>query len=249
MAFVQAGRGTNETRQPGDEAQQGQAPPQGPPPAMTYEPPGDASRTARLGAPVEPPRPLSRVLVELAESAGPRVSLGEIATALSDRSFAALIILFAAPNLLPLPPGSSTVFGVPLALIAGQLLFGMPRLWLPRVLRERSLDRETFARIAVRMEPLLRRFEKLARPRYWPLSRVFAERFVGAVVLAMALVLCLPIPFGNWAPALAVVLVALGLTERDGVWIACGTLIAAASLGLVAGVIGSIGLAAEHFLF
>ena len=68
------------------------------------------------------PRPLSRVIVELGQTAGARVSLQELTEALSDRSFAALIILFAAPNLLPLPPGSSTFFGIPLILIASQLL-------------------------------------------------------------------------------------------------------------------------------
>ena len=59
-------------------------------------------------------RPLSRVLVELSTTAGERVSLDELAVALADRSYGALLILFAAPNLLPLPPGASTIFGVPL---------------------------------------------------------------------------------------------------------------------------------------
>jgi len=51
-----------------------------------------------------------------------------------------------------------------------------------------------------------------------------------------------------WTPALASVLVALGLTGRDGVWLAVGTLVAAGSLGLIAGIAGSIGLAADRML-
>ena len=73
-------------------------------------------------------RPLSRVIHELSQAIGARVSVEELAAALSDRSFAALTILFAAPNLLPLPPGSSTVFGVLLILVASQMLVGRPRL-------------------------------------------------------------------------------------------------------------------------
>lgn len=194
------------------------------------------------------PLPLSRMLVELARTAGERVSLDELAVALSDRSFAAFIILLAAPNLLPLPPGLSTVFGIPLVLIACQLLIGHSRPWLPRVLRERSLDKSTFSGLATRLEPVLRRFERLAKPRYWPMSRIVAERFVGLVVLVMALLLVLPIPFGNWTPAIAIILVALGLTERDGLWLACGTLVAVGSLGIVAGVLGSVGFAASSIL-
>jgi len=195
-----------------------------------------------------PHRPLSRVLVELGQTAGERVSLAELTESLTDRSFAALIILFAAPNLLPLPPGSSTVFGIPLILVASQLLLGRPRLWLPRVLRERSLDQATFANITVKMEPVLRRLERLARPRWWLMPQVLAERFTGMVVLLMALVLIFPIPFGNWTPALAAMLVALGLSERDGLWLAVGTLVAAGSLGLVAGILGSLGYAANGLL-
>jgi len=175
------------------------------------------------------PRPLSRVIVELGQTAGARVSLQELTEALTDRSFAALIILFAAPNLLPLPPGSSTFFGIPLILIASQLLLGRPRLWLPRLLRERSLDQATFARLTTKMEPMLQRFERLAKPRYWPLPQVMAERFVGLVVLLMALVLVFPIPFGNWLPAFAISIIALAIVEKDGV---------AVLIGIVLGVIG-----------
>jgi hypothetical protein len=195
-----------------------------------------------------PHRPLSRVIVELGQTAGERVSLSELTEALSDRSFAALIILFAAPNLLPLPPGSSTVFGIPLIFIASQLLLGRPRLWLPRALRERSLDQATFASMTTRIEPVLRRLERLARPRWWLMPQVLAERFTGLVVLLMALVLIFPIPFGNWTPALAAMLVALGLSERDGLWLGVGTLVAAGSLGLVAGILGSLGYAANGLL-
>jgi hypothetical protein len=194
------------------------------------------------------PRPLSQVVAELSESAGARVSVEDLTAALSDRSFAALIMLFSAPNLLPLPPGSSTIFGIPLLLIASQLLIGRPRLWLPRWLRERSLDRNSFVRIAAGIGPFLKRMERLARPRYWLMPKVVAERFVGLVVLLMALVLIFPIPFGNWTPALAAILVALGLSERDGLWLGCGALVAAGSLGLAAGIVGSIGVAANGIL-
>lgn len=201
-----------------------------------------------VAIPVTAHRPLSQVILELSQTAGERVSVEELVAALSDRSFAALIMLFAAPNLLPLPPGSSTIFGIPMILIASQLLIGRPRLWLPRWLRRRSLDGPTFCRIAAGIEPILRRVEKLARPRYWPMPRVVAERFVGLVVLLMALVLVFPIPFGNWTPAVAAILVSLGLSERDGLWLGCGALIAAGSLGLAAGIVGSIGLAANGLM-
>ena len=195
-----------------------------------------------------PPRPLSRILIELAETDRERVSLSELAAAFGDRSFAALMILFAAPNLVPLPPGSSTVLAVPLILVAGQLLIGLPRVWLPRWLGKRTVDQTTLASMARKLEPLLQRFERLARPRYWPMPPAISERFVGGVVLVMAIVLIAPIPFANWTPALSVILVSLALTERDGLWLAFGVSVAAASLLLLASIIGSIGFAAIRIL-
>ncbi|MFO1062049.1 MAG: exopolysaccharide biosynthesis protein [Dongiaceae bacterium] len=41
-------------------------------------------------------------------------------------------------------------------------------------------------------------------------------------VLAVALVITLPIPFGNAVPAVALIVIALGLMARDGVAILCG---------------------------
>ena len=48
---------------------------------------------------------------------GERVTLGELVALLGNRSFGLLLLLFALPNLVPLPPGSSTVFGLPLLLL------------------------------------------------------------------------------------------------------------------------------------
>lgn len=187
-------------------------------------------------------------MIELAEGADERVSLGGITDALSDRSFAPLMILFAAPNILPLPPGSSTVFAIPLILIAVQLLLGRRQAWLPDIVRNRSLERTTFAKTTIRLQPYLQQFEKLARPRYWMMPQTIAERFIGFIVLVMALVLIMPIPFGNGVPAWAILFVSLALTERDGVWLAIGTLTAVLALGLVIGIIGSIGFAAGRLV-
>lgn len=196
-----------------------------------------------------PPRRLSRVLVELAEGEGERITLAALAEAVGDRSFAAFMILFSAPNLVPLPPGASTVFGIPLLIVAAQLLYGSPRIWLPKAIANRSVDRGTFGTLATRLVPYLKRFEAIARPRYWPASRVLAERWVGFVAFVMAVVLIMPIPFGNWLPALAVVIISLGLAERDGLWVIAGTLLAVVSLVLVAGIILSIAYVTLQLFF
>lgn len=174
------------------------------------------------------------------------ITVEDLTRALADRGFAALVVVFAAPNLLPLPPGSSTLLSLPLTLVATQMLLGRPRVWLPRFMRERGLGRQKFIRLVTRLEPILARFERLARPRWWPRSRVLAERSAGFVILVMALILLAPVPFGNGAPATAAILIALALVARDGLWLGVGVIVAIGSTVIVAGVIGSIGWAVSE---
>lgn len=60
---------------------------------------------------VSPPRRLSVIFRQLSARDEASISIGEIRDALGDRSFAALLLLFAALNLLPLPIGSTLILG------------------------------------------------------------------------------------------------------------------------------------------
>ncbi|MCF3933691.1 exopolysaccharide biosynthesis protein [Acuticoccus sp. M5D2P5] len=164
---------------------------------------------------------LSHMLAEMARTAGPRVTIGAIAEVLSRRSFAALILMFALPNLFPMPPGAAAVFGFPLMYLAGQMILGFRRPYLPAILANRGFDRKTFAGLVTRMTPWLNRLERLVRPRLW-LNYRGIERLIGVYVLLMAFVLVLPIPFGNWPPAISITLVGFGLLERDGLVLLLG---------------------------
>ena len=44
----------------------------------------------------------------------------------------------------------------------------------------------------------------------------------GWLCVMLAFILALPIPFGNILPALAIVVLALGMLQRDGVWVLGG---------------------------
>ena len=199
------------------------------------------------GAPGNPDtRRLSRVLVEIGQVPAERVSLDDILTALSERSFGALMILFAALNLVPLPPGSSTIFGIPLVLLSIQMLLGFEKPWFPAFMRRKSMRVETYRRFIARLEPMLIRFEKLARPRYWFVPQMLVERVVSIVALLMSLIVILPVPLINQLPALSIVLLAIGLGEQDGVWLGTGLLVAALAAGIAIGLGASVGLAALH---
>jgi hypothetical protein len=196
----------------------------------------------------EEERRLSEVFADLAAQDRARVSIGDVVQALGDRSFAPVMILLAVPNAIPFIPGSSTVLGLLLAVVAIQLVLGMRRVRLPARLSRWSFDREGFARLVAKVTPWLTRFERMARPRFWPESYRLAERLAGIVAIALSLMIMLPIPFANGVPAIAICLLALGISERDGLWLGAGIVVGAIAAGIVAGLFLAGFVAAEAIL-
>lgn len=181
--------------------------------------------------------PLSHVLHGLADDlTRERIAIGDLLAALGDRAIGALLFIFAFPNVLPTPPGTSAVLGAPLIFLAAQLAFGRQP-WLPAIITNRSMSRDDFQTIIRRIGPWLARAEKLLKPRMSSLALPPMEYLIGLVCLLLAALLVLPIPLGNMLPALAISLIALGVLERDGLWVLAGLVVAALSITVVSGVI------------
>lgn len=188
--------------------------------------------------------PLSAVLRQLsAEPASERVSVRDLFAALGDRALAALLFVFAVPNAIPSPPGLSTVLGVPLLFLSAQLLLGR-KAWLPEFIAKRSMTKTDFQVLMGRVLPWLERAEKLLRPRLSGLALPPMEYALGFICLMLAVILVLPIPLGNNPPAFAIALIALGILERDGLWVLAGLGVTALSLTVVSGILLAIFTAA-----
>jgi hypothetical protein len=202
-----------------------------------------------VGAPRrQRPRRLSQLFAKIAREAEGRVSLASIRDGLGDRSFAALLVLFAAFNMIPLPPGASAVLGLPMVIVAAQMTLGSRRAWLPGFVMNRSISAEQFRIVIDWAVPRLVRLEEVIRPRYWPFWRRRGERVVGFVALVMAIVVTLPIPFGNWLPACTTALLGLSLVERDGILLAIGSVVGIAALVVTFCVVGAAGVATHAAL-
>ena len=71
--------------------------------------------------------------------------------------------------------------------------------------------------------------------------------FCGFLSLLLSVLLVLPIPLGNVLPALAISLMALGVLERDGVWVLAGFAVAAAAGSVIYGVLFAMVKAGLYF--
>jgi len=169
---------------------------------------------------------------------GERIVLGDLIELLGDRAFGAMLLIFALPNMVPVPlPGLSTVLGAPMVLFAAQLMLGHPKPWLPARLSKLSIARETFVTMAGASRGYLERVERFLKPRWLVLTDGRGERMLGAVCLLLSLILILPIPFGNMLPAFAVALIAVGILEKDGICVTIGLAVATFSVSVVIGVV------------
>jgi hypothetical protein len=173
-----------------------------------------------------------------------RVSLEEIVAGLGDRGLGVLMAIFAVPNIFPSTvPFGNVITGIPVIILAVHLMLGWPRLVLPRFIARRSIGAATLKSFAPKLAAMLARIEPLLKPRLPAISSAAGERIVGAICLILSILSALPIPFGHMVPALALMVIGLGLIEHDGIAILLG-----AALGLAGAILFGLvvfGLAAK----
>lgn len=176
---------------------------------------------------------ISEILAGIASVKRKTVSVRDVLEAFGDRAFGALMFVFAAPVALPMPPGVSAILGAPLLFITAQLMVGRRTLWLPSVLVDRTMSRTDFAALMEKLSPYLNWLERRLRPRLTFLYNRWLDGVTGLLCLILAIIVFLPIPFGNMLPALAIAAFGLGIAERDGVLGAFGGVMAAISIGVL----------------
>ncbi|HEY9055891.1 MAG TPA: exopolysaccharide biosynthesis protein [Aurantimonas sp.] len=170
-------------------------------------------------------------------------TLGELSQAFDTRAYGAFFILLGGLNLIPLPPGASLLFGIPLMLFALQLAIGRHRLWLPDRVHRIRLSADTLGMGMRKIGPTLRWIERLARHRYWPEPEWVLLVAVGWFCFLMAALVALPFPLTNMAPGVAVALAGVAITARDGLWLIASIVLGLASGLVLAGVYGAAALA------
>jgi hypothetical protein len=163
------------------------------------------------------------------------LKVGEVVKTLEHRGYGALLLAPALLTVMPTGgiPGVPTITGILTFFIAVQILAGKKSPWLPEIIAKRSIKKEKFEKARKKMEPYTKKFDHLIKPRLEILSKGIGARVVAALCTILALFL--PpleiVPFAAMLPALAIALLAVGLSAHDGVVILIGFFVAVAGLG------------------
>ena len=149
------------------------------------------------------------------------ITVGELVDKAAEAGFGFLVGIL---TLIAIPfVGLSTPFGLAIALIGAQMLLGRTKPWLPQRFRRRALRMTMLDRVLGLLTRRTRWLARSTRPRWDVVIRPRAIG-LGIVLLALGLALPLPIPGSNLVFLVPLFVYAIGLLERDGVWIALGHL-------------------------
>lgn len=168
---------------------------------------------------------------------GHRVTLRELLGLVGEQGLLVFCAILAMPFLLPVTlPFMSTALGLPMLLTGVAVVLNRVP-WLPDRLLDHALPGETVQHVLERAVRTADRFEHLVRPRLLALTATPVANSLNGIALAIVvLVLMAPlplVPLANTLPAIGVILLCLGMAERDGFVILLGYVLSALATAYV----------------
>ena len=156
------------------------------------------------------------------------VTLRDLLAMMGESGLLLLCALLSLPFLFPVSiPGVSTVFGAGIVLISAAITFNrLP--WLPQTLADRRLESGRLKPVLQRGVTMLRRFDRFFKPRLMGFaSGAVVNRINGLVLMGAGLLLMAPLAgCGTQTklsqPGIAILLLAAGISQRDGLVVLAG---------------------------
>ncbi len=183
-----------------------------------------------------PPSPSAR-LQALVAAAADEITFDDLVRALGGSAPGFLLLGLAAASFIPTGLPVAVPLGGAMMAIGVLMALGRREIPLPSWLARRTLTRTQLAALVGRVVPFMRPIERLLIPRLlWMLGSGWL-RLAGIAVAINGFLILMPIPFGNTAPAFAVLIVSLGLMLSDGAAVLAGLLASVAALIISVGII------------
>lgn len=166
---------------------------------------------------------LRRAAVRLSSE---RIAVDELLQAHGAGSQGALLMLLAAPCVLPVP-GVGSVLGLGIAMLAWTMWRGRDLEALPERVARLTMPRIWARRVLALLARVHALAASVARPRWAAVIHTGSRSWIPPVVAWLAFLIILPLPLGNVLPALALMVLGIGLVSRDGIWVAVSAAVSA----------------------
>ncbi len=184
--------------------------------------------------------------LEGAADGGGKVSIGDLLDAFGHRSYGPLLLVPALISASPVGaiPGMSVSMAAVILVVALQMVCGRQGPWLPEALRRVSFRSKRLRRTVERSRPAARTVDRMIDRRLQSLTGDAAMRLAGVLCVALAVVtfpLAL-VPFGVLPPSVAVLLMGLAVSARDGLLMLTAMVLSTAALGASAWLLVTTGV-------
>jgi len=180
-------------------------------------------------------------------SSADRLPIADLMMAMEGVGFGLAVMIFAFGILIPLPPPFPSLISVPLVIFALQMMAGFKSPKLPPRFSKLTIKRSTLATLVRKASPYIRRVEGILRPRFYFMTKPFAERIVGFFVFAFSTFILLPMPLSNFIPGLGILIIAFGLLGKDGLAVILGIIVGLSGLAIsITAVV--MGVEALHYI-
>ncbi|MEQ8481192.1 MAG: exopolysaccharide biosynthesis protein [Hoeflea sp.] len=150
------------------------------------------------------------------------ITLGTLSDLMEERAFGLLLLVLALPCCLPFVYLLPQLVALPMVVLAAQMAAGRRAPWLPETLRKRQLPVAGLLDVVARAKRYGGWLEQLAHPRLSGLAGDRSARILGALLVVPCLSILVPLPLTNTVPGIGVALAAIGLIERDGLFVILG---------------------------
>ncbi|GGE34053.1 hypothetical protein GCM10011367_05630 [Marinicauda pacifica] len=183
------------------------------------------------------PSSLQDVLEDLTkEGDSETISVDDILEALAHRSFGPLLLIPALLSVLPVVgalPGVSYAMAGLAFFISFHFVVSKPKLWLPSPIRNMKMDRDGFEKGLEKSRPVIKWIDRMVVPRFALALRDPMPRLISILCLLVSILMLIyaSVPGGIVIPAVALILLSLGLTTHDGIVIVLGILASLATIG------------------
>jgi hypothetical protein len=152
------------------------------------------------------------------------VSFKSLTDDLHEKGMPLLMAFFSIPMCIPIPypPGFSTLVAISITVFTLQLLKQRESVWIPGWLASKSMPRATLVKMLDRAIPKLEWMEKRFMERWYYFCNARSEISVSYITLFLCIIIAIPLPGIHFFPGWSIMLMALGLLNRDGKVVAIG---------------------------
>ena len=146
-------------------------------------------------------------------------------------SFLILLLILSVLNIVLAPlPINSFILGIPLILFSICYLFGIKEVVFSKKLFKKSVKCTAWRKHTHKVSYYIEKIFVLSKPRFFYLSQLHRRLVSGFVLFISSLLIFLPIPFINTSGSVTMIMVLLGIIQKDGLFLTTGYLLFAAHI-------------------